>query len=726
MITRTYTERKKKHKQRNLDDACLRCGLFEHANAPKLSRTKIQEGTAGRVLIVLSHPSQAEDIKTKIGGDSTGSTIKKYMKQYLTDCEVWITCSVKCYPREYQIKTHETRWCSSFLKEDMDTIKPNIVIAMGDLARAGCKELNQEYESSIHPQQLKEKALDRTIVESFSRTGAELRNELYPIPLSDSLDDVINEAIKDKFIGLDFEWNIETDVTHTVGFSSKTKCKAVIINKESKKILRELVSNPKLTIVGHNIVTDVIRLIKLIGNNIKCKFMDTLILKRQLAPHLPVGGLKFFAHNYLHLVDYAKDITIDDFAKSTKKLRDYCAGDAYAGLILYYMFKEDYPEYWNIMTPAREIDMEMIYPVATMINGGIKVDIQQLQSHTKKNNTIIDDLLQRINDDYGINPSSPAQVLETFQSLGYDIDSTGERILKAIDHNFARDILEYRKYSKLNTTYTTKIPEKIGKDGRLHCNLQLASTVTGRMSSSNPNMQNMPPGVRPCFQSIFADDGILLTVDASQSELRCLAYLSKSKYLIDSYNKGVDMHTLVSNLAKISRKNAKVLNFAYVYGATEFRLKDELIKAGVPVRTARTTVKNYMNVMSKIGISKYQKNLLTLAQKKGYNTSVYGRIGDRLNPTQIVNFPIQSFSADLNKIRIIQMFKQMRKEKLLSRIWLEFHDAMELDVYAPELDTVLKMLGRIDTQIPDVLNYNIKLDLPLDIKQHGKNWNEQI
>ena len=725
MITRTYTERKKKYKQLKLNDACLRCGLFEHSTNTKLDKIKIQDGKSGIVLIVLGAISKANDIRGSIGFDATSSVVKKYMAQYLVGCEVWITNAIKCYPNEWQVKTHEVRNCAKHFTTDLSDVKPDKVIAMGDIARMVCKETDTEYESSVHPNQLKEKASDRTIIESYSRVGAELRLELEDIPLNSSLQEVIKEATKEKYIGVDFEWNIDTDVTHTVGFSSSKSCIATTINKESKEVLAKLVSNPNMTIVGHNIVVDVIRILRLLNENtVKCKFMDTLILKRELAPHLPVGGLKFFAHNYLHLVDYAKHITIDDFAKSTKKLRDYCAGDAYAGLQLYYMFKDDYSINWETMKIARAIDMEMILPVASMIKDGIKVDINRLKVHTKENTKKIDELLQKINEEYEINPSSPAQVLDTFKDMGYDIEGTGESILKGLNTQLANDILEYRKYSKLNTTYTTKLPDKIGKDGRLHCNLQLASTVTGRMSSSNPNMQNIPPGVRPCFQSIFDDEGTLLTVDASQSELRCLAYLSKSKYLINSYKQGVDMHTLVSNLAGITRKNAKVLNFAYVYGATDFRLKDELVKAGLSTRNAKSVTTSYLKVMSKIGISGYQKKLLTNAKQKGYTVSIYGRISDRLNPTQVVNFPIQSFSADLNKIRIIQMYKMMKKHKLLSRIWLEFHDAMELDVYKPELDTVMKLIAKVDSIIPDVLNYGIKLDLPLDITEHGRNWNE--
>lgn len=724
MITKTYTQRKKKYKPHlSLDDSCLRCGLFEHASSPKLSRVKVQDGATGRVLVVLGHPSQAEDIKGKIGGDVTGSTVKKYTKQYLQGCEVWITTPVKCYPKEYQIKTHEIRWCSSYLKEDIEELKPDKVIAMGELARMGCKELEQEYESCVHPVQLKANSSDRTIIESYSRVGAELRNELYPIPLSTNLEEVLYLAKLEGFLGLDFEWNIDTDETHTVGFSSSSSCIAVEIDDNVSKILQDLVQDENLTIVGHNIVVDVIRLIRLChATPIKCQFMDTLILKRQLASHLPVGGLKFFAHNYLHLVDYAKDITIDDFATSTQKLRDYCAGDAYAGVELMKMFMQDYPHYWKLMTPARKIDMEMILPVAHMINDGIKVDKDKLQDYAKDNELLLDEIQAKINDEHNINPSSPMQVLDTFKDLGIDIESTGETILKGVNHQFAKDVLVFRKHSKLHTTYTNKIPELIDSQGRLRCNLQLASTVTGRMTSTNPNMQNMPPSVRPCFQSIFEEEGTMLTVDASQSELRCLAYLSRSKYLIDSYKNGVDMHTLVANLASVDRKSAKILNFAYVYGATEYRLANELVKAGIKKAKAKSVVAKYLQVMSKIGIAKYQDKLLTSAKKMGYTCSVYGRIGDRLNPTQVVNFPIQSFSADLNKIRIIQMYKLLKEKGMMSRIWLEFHDAMELDVYTPELDAVLELIKRIDTKIPDVLNYGINLDLPLDIKNTGSNW----
>tara|TARA_Y100000593_G_scaffold90595_1_gene177396 strand:- start:3004 stop:3546 length:543 start_codon:yes stop_codon:yes gene_type:complete len=179
---------------------------------------------------------------------------------------------------------------------------------------------------------------------------------------------------------------------------------------------------------------------------------------------------------------------------------------------------------------------------------------------------------------------------------------------------------------------------------------------------------------------------------------------------------------MVSRLAGISRRDAKTLNFAYIYGASEYRLQSELQTLGLTAYKAKQITAKYLKSMEKIGITDYQNNLLTESKKLGYNVSVYGRIGERLNPTQIVNFPIQSFSADLNKLRIIEMYKLLKQNNLLTRIWLEFHDAMELDVFKPELEQVTDLIESLDTTIPDVLNTGTVVDLPLDIKYTGKNW----
>ena len=374
------------------------------------------------------------------------------------------------------------------------------------------------------------------------------------------------------------------------------------------------------------------------------------------------------------------------------------------------------------MEYARAIDMEMILPVAYMVHGGIKIDKKKLKKQLSSLKLKENKLLSEFETTHKINPASPAQVLQLLKKRKHKIKSTGIDALSKLNDEVVDKLIEYRKLSKLTTTYLDKLGDMTDDNDLVHCNLHLANTITGRMSSSNPNMQNIPPDVRPIFASVFGNDGNLVTVDASQSELRCLAYLSGSKYLIDAYNEGTDMHTLVSQLAGISRKNAKVLNFAFVYGSSEFGLKNQLVKAGVDMSKADNVVQSFISTMDKLGIREYQQKLLDKAKKLNYIYSPYGRVGTRLNPTQVVNFPIQSFSADLNKMRIIYVFNRLREEKLVSRIWLEFHDAMELDIYKPEQDKVYKIVEELDLTIPDVLNKGIEIQLPLDVKENGVNW----
>ena len=400
----------------------------------------------------------------------------------------------------------------------------------------------------------------------------------------------------------------------------------------------------------------------------------------------------------------------------------YTGGDAWATLSLYNKFKQDFKNEWKHMELARAIDMEMILPVAYMVHGGIRIDLKKLKKQLTTLKLKENKLLQEFESVHKINPSSPVQVLELLKKRKHKVKSTGVETLSKLNDEVVDKLLEYRKISKLTTTYLSKLPAMADKNDLVHCNLHLANTITGRMSSSNPNMQNIPPDVRPIFSSVFGEEGNLVTVDASQSELRCLAYLSGSKYLIDSYNAGTDMHTLVSEIAGISRKNAKVLNFAFVYGSSEFGLKNQLVKAGVQVSKADDVVQSFIDTMDKLGIREYQQKLLDKAKKLHYIYSPYGRVGTRLNPTQVVNFPIQSFSADLNKMRIIYVFNRLREEKLISRIWLELHDAMELDIYKPEQEQVYKIVEELDLTIPDVLNKGIEIQLPLDVKENGVNW----
>ena len=717
----TYKERKQKYP--TYPDNCLKCGLFENCKSYKLKYKKVQSGNK-TVLFVVDTPSQLYDHTGSMKNSKLLNMLSTLSKDWLQEFNVYVTHAIKCRQAEGTIKIASIRECNTYLVEDIEKIKPDAVVTFGDAAKKAMQEYSGKFPLNIQVHNAPSIVVDNqtTVTEVLNRVWHELHNVLLSIPLTTNLSRVLLQAARTKLIALDFEWNPDTGIAHSVGLAAGTVAGGFVLDSHTEKAIENILVDKSMTIVGHNIAEDVRRVIDKFGARIRCQFIDTLLLKRELVFNLRQGGLKYFAERYLLLENYWKEITVEDFASPTPKLLKYTGGDAWATLSLYNKFKQDFKNEWNHMEYARAIDMEMILPVAYMVHGGIKIDKKKLKKQLSSLKLKENKLLSEFETTHKINPASPAQVLQLLKKRKHKIKSTGIDALSKLNDEVVDKLIEYRKLSKLTTTYLDKLGDMTDDNDLVHCNLHLANTITGRMSSSNPNMQNIPPDVRPIFASVFGNDGNLVTVDASQSELRCLAYLSGSKYLIDAYNEGTDMHTLVSQLAGISRKNAKVLNFAFVYGSSEFGLKNQLVKAGVDMSKADDVVQSFISTMDKLGIREYQQKLLDKAKKLNYIYSPYGRVGTRLNPTQVVNFPIQSFSADLNKMRIIYVFNRLREEKLISRIWLEFHDAMELDIYKPEQEQVYKIVEELDLTIPDVLNKGIEIQLPLDVKENGVNW----
>lgn len=558
----------------------------------------------------------------------------------------------------------------------------------------------------------------------FERGKRYLDGSLLKVPYTTDLHKINDGVEKDHSIGLDCEWCPDTGKVHSVGLSSFDYAGGFPLD-EVIEYVRSVFSNPYIQVVGHNIVADVVKAIDFLGVPIRCKFLDTLILKRELAFSeytRAEESLEFFSYYALFTEDFKYTNDPEFFKKPSKELFYRTAGDAWTGLILADWFYNKYKDHWNSMQRAMELDMQMIVPVAYMIHDGITVDLEAI----KKHQDILDEdaikLMGTIQDTYGINPGSAAQVKEKLHELGFKVDGTGVGILSEIDHPLAELILKYRKTTKLSSSFLTNLPNMMDSGNRVHPHLAISGAVTGRLTSTKPAIQTIPPEVRDIYMSNFGDDGVLIDVDASQSEFRCLGYLANSRPIIQAYEKGTDFHSLSAELAGISRKDAKTLNFAYIYGASKDKLKEELIKSGVDINSTYSILNKYMMIMSNLGINKYQKYILNSTYNKGYVESPNGRRGDRVKKQQAVNFPIQSFSSDLNKKRIIELANIFQSEGMVSRVWCEFHDAACLDVYLPELDRVKEIIHNLDQQIPDVLGIGVNMDLPIDMKIHGRNW----
>lgn len=574
----------------------------------------------------------------------------------------------------------------------------------------------------------KKQVSDRTLVEVLSRVDLQLKDDLTQIPVTTDLQLLLKDLEKEKTLGLDFEWDGETNgKPHCVGLATFNYAIGLEITDRVKTLLKSLFNSPDIQIVGHNILADIVKAFELFGMiDFKCEFLDTLVLVRELANHIfnpSQRSLEYFSYFHLFTEEFKHSNDLSFFREPSPLLLQRTAGDAWTGVILaeylFNRFKRD----WITMDYAMECDMDLLIPAAHMVYEGITVDRQMLDKLQREYRGELAEKYQSLYDQSQININSPIQLKEYLNNeLHLNIPNTAEATLNTVNHSFVTELLAYKKINTLNNKYLSVIPEYMDDKDRIHPQIYIPGTITGRLTYKNPAMQTVPAKMRPMFMSNFGDDGILAQADASQSELRCLGYLSNSKPIIEAYEQGIDFHQKTADLTGITRRDSKTLNFGFIYGASVGRLTTELINAGTPSKEAKVIAKKYMKTMEDLGIKKYQDYIVRKAKRQKYIDSVTGRKGRRLNYTQIVNYPIQALSSDLNKKRIIQMYKEFRTQGLASRIWLELHDAAHFDIYKPELDKVKEIVYDLDQYIPDFLGLGIQMKLPMEFETYSSHW----
>jgi DNA polymerase-1 len=319
--------------------------------------------------------------------------------------------------------------------------------------------------------------------------------------------------------------------------------------------------------------------------------------------------------------------------------------------------------------------------------------------------------------------------------------STAADILEALApaYPIAAKILEYRELTKLKGTYVDALPAQIDPStGRLHTTFNPTGSATGRLSSSNPNLQNIPIRTetgRQIRAAFIAPPGSkLLAADYSQIELRVLAHVSGDKTLQDAFQKGEDIHTRTAAevfgvppmmVGAEERRRAKAVNFGIVYGLSPFGLSNQL---GIPQKEAKAYIEAYFNLYA--GVKKYIDKTIKEARKNGHTTTLFGRRRpitdlDSRNPAArgfaertAVNSPIQGTAADLIKIAMIAVDRRLREEKLKARMLLQVHDELLLEAPEAELEQVAEMVKREMERV-------YKLDVPLVADVHsGLNWRD--
>ena len=368
-----------------------------------------------------------------------------------------------------------------------------------------------------------------------------------------------------------------------------------------------------------------------------------------------------------------------------------------------------------------EIDAPLVPVLARMEDAGVKIDLAALGQMSVKLQreaaAKARDIYERCGVEFNIN--SPKQLGDVlFNKLGLPMPSKygkGKKISTAVDvleglaadHEVPRLVLEYRQLTKLKSTYVDALPALIrGQSGRVHTTFGQTGTATGRLSSANPNLQNIPIRTelgREIRAAFIAEPGhVLLAADYSQIELRLLAHFSKDKLLVEAFRRGDDIHTLTASqvfgvpplmVTPDHRRQAKVVNFGIVYGLSAFGLSQQL---GITTSEAKKFIDAYFEQYA--GVRAFIDATLEQTRRDRKAKTLFGRIRpipdiDSKNATQrgfaertAVNTPLQGTAADLIKVAMIRIDEEIRRRGLKSRMTLQVHDELVFEVPESEVD----------------------------------------
>lgn len=424
----------------------------------------------------------------------------------------------------------------------------------------------------------------------------------------------------------------------------------------------------------------------------------------------------------------------------------YEAYTAFKGSVLLYKKLEE----TQMLRLFEDIEMPLVFTLYDMERNGIRAEGEALKVYSSQLGGRISELEKEIYEMAGesFNINSPKQLgVILFEKLllpgskktksGY---STAASVLDKLapDYPIVSKVLEYRQLTKLKSTYADGLVNYIEEDGRIHSKFNQTITATGRISSTEPNLQNIPVRVElgRLIRKVFVpEDGyIFVDADYSQIELRVLAHCSGDANLIEAYREEKDIHRITASqvfhipfeeVTPLQRRNAKAVNFGIVYGISSFGLSEDL---SIGRKEAAKYIEDYFKTYP--GIKTFLDDTVAHAKEMGYVVTLFGRrrpvpelsssnfmqrsFGERV----AMNAPIQGTAADIMKIAMIGVNRRLKEQNLKSRLVLQVHDELLIEAYRPELPEVEKILR-------DEMEQAASLDVPLEIDMHtGENWYE--
>ncbi len=566
---------------------------------------------------------------------------------------------------------------------------------------------------------------------------AELRRELAEklsqqriISIESISDDAPN--FNQELRGLAFSW--QKDEAHFVPAENSDAAKRIAED------LKPVIENEGIAKVGHNLKASML-LLKKHGVELRGDLFDVMLAHYLIEPEashsLEVLCSQYLDYELLADPDSKQKNQVCERADKVLQMKEGIENDLASR------------QHTKLM---REVEMPLATVLASMEFEGVKVDVGALNRMSEELKVELDRVQHEIFDICGaeFNIGSPKQLGEVLFERMKLVDkpkktktgqyATGEDVLLGLagEHEVARKILDYREYDKLRSTYVEALPKMISQyDGRIHTDYRQAWAVTGRLSSNNPNLQNIPirtekgRAIRKAFVARNADY-LFMSADYSQIELRIAASFAKDETMIEAFRAKRDIHTTTA--AKVfkvpleevtadMRRKAKEVNFGILYGSTAFGLSQNL---RIPRGEAVEIIKAYFEEFS--AIKRYMDNAINTAREKEYVETLMGRrrylrdINSRNVSTRgfaernAINAPIQGTAADIIKVAMVNIHDWLVKEKLKTRMTMQVHDELVFDVHKSEVEIVKE-------NVRQLMCSAVQLEVPMEVEVGvGENW----
>lgn len=710
----------------------------------------------GSVENLITHTDQLKGaLKTKVEGHVDDITMSKFLATIKTDVPIQINLEQMRIkePDEQQLRQifEELEFKSlaeKFIKQPVKNVKK------GNIQLDLFADFQDENQGEIK-----------------NSSFESLKTIQHDYQLIENKEDI--EKLRDFLLTNDF-LSLDTETTSTmpmeaelvgVSFSIKENQAFYIPIPENREeaqeiieILRPLYENPKTLKIGQNIKYD-LQVLANYGIEVQGPLWDTMVAHYLIQPEVR-HNMDFLAEAYLNYKTIHIDELIGPKGKAQKSMRDlepekvyeYAAEDADVTLKLKNILLPKLKE-TGVEQLFYDIEMPLVRVLATMERNGVCIDTASLAETSRAFTQRMNDIEQRIYELAGeqFNIASPKQVGEILFGKLKIIEKpkktktgqyvTSEEILQTLKgkHEIVEKILAHRGLKKLLGTYIDTLPTLINpKTGHIHTSFNQTVTATGRLSSSDPNLQNIPvrgEDGKEIRKAFIPEKGCLFfSVDYSQIELRVMAHLSGDEHMIEAFNKGYDIHAATAaniykeNIEQVTsdqRRKAKRANFGIIYGITVFGLAERL---EIERSEARQLIEGYFQTFPKV--KEYMEKAKETAREKGYVETFFKRrrylpdINSR-NATvrgfaerNAINAPIQGSAADIIKVAMIRIHQRFKEEQLKSKMILQVHDELNFSVLPEEKERVEQIV------LEEMQNaYALKVPLIADAGW-GSNWLE--